>query len=386
MNLSNQSCGSSVEDLRSYQHHVYAVFYSVILAPGLLGNVLALWVFQAYVRETKRGVVFMMNLAVADLLQVLSLPLRIYYYLNHTWPFGRPLCMLCFYLKYVNMYASIFFLVCVSVRRCELTIHPLRYHSNRRRGDGCVCAAGWLLVCLGCLPFPLLRNASSDPTTPNPYTLTPDLYTHTAPYDLTPNSHASSPSSYSPASTSSPTPGPTSIPAAVCFAELPMREVTPAAGWALMMGAELVGFILPLVVVLTCACLSAGSLRGHRGGEEGAGVGVKDQGEKRRALRMVLSCAGVFLLCFSPYHVTMPLDFLAKADALGSCGVREMVLRCHPVTLCLASLNSGLDPLMYYFTTDEFRRRLSRPEIPETFSLAPRLSCTSGGGALNPDL
>uniref|UniRef100_A0A4W5MAU4 G protein-coupled receptor 174 n=1 Tax=Hucho hucho TaxID=62062 RepID=A0A4W5MAU4_9TELE len=313
-------CSRSVEDLRRYQHHVYAVVYSVILAPGLLGNVLALWVFQAYVRETKRGVVFMMNLAVADLMQVLSLPLRIYYYLNHTWPFGRPLCMLCFYLKYVNMYASIFFLVCVSVRRCELIMQPLRYRSNRRRGDVCVCAAGWLLVCLGCLPFPLLRNT-----------------------------------------------------------KLPMREVSPAAGWALMVGAELVGFILPLILVLTCACLSAGSLRVHRG--EGEGGGVKDHGEKKRALRMVLSCAGVFLLCFSPYHVTMPLDFLAKADALGSCEVREMVLRCHPVTLCLASLNSGLDPLMYYFTTDEFRRRFSRPEVPESFSLAPRLSCTSGGGS-----
>lgn len=69
MSLANQSCISS-EDLRTYQHHVYAVVYSVILAPGLLGNVLALWVFRVYIRETKKAVVFMMNLAVADLLQV----------------------------------------------------------------------------------------------------------------------------------------------------------------------------------------------------------------------------------------------------------------------------------------------------------------------------
>lgn len=53
-----------------YQHYVYTVVYSVILVPGLLGNVLALWVFKVYVRETKKAVVFMMNLAVADLLQV----------------------------------------------------------------------------------------------------------------------------------------------------------------------------------------------------------------------------------------------------------------------------------------------------------------------------
>lgn len=65
----NQSCESSA-DLQLYQHCLYAVVYCVILAPGLLGNVLALWVFRVYVRETKKAVLFMMNLAVADLLQV----------------------------------------------------------------------------------------------------------------------------------------------------------------------------------------------------------------------------------------------------------------------------------------------------------------------------
>lgn len=78
MSIANQSCNSS-EDLRTYQHQVYAVVYSVILAPGLLGNVLALWVFRVYVRETKKAVIFMMNLAVADLLQVIS-PYSIFFF------------------------------------------------------------------------------------------------------------------------------------------------------------------------------------------------------------------------------------------------------------------------------------------------------------------
>lgn len=69
MSFANQSCKSSV-DVRIYQHCVYSIVYGVILAPGLLGNVLALWVFWVYARETKKAVVFMMNLAVADLLQV----------------------------------------------------------------------------------------------------------------------------------------------------------------------------------------------------------------------------------------------------------------------------------------------------------------------------
>ncbi|KAL6117967.1 gpr174 [Pungitius sinensis] len=325
----NQSCESS-DDLRAYQHYVYIVVYSVILAPGLLGNVLALWVFKVYIRETKKAVVFMMNLAMADLLQVLSLPLRIYYYLNNTWPFGHPLCMICFYLKYVNMYASIYFLVCISVRRCELVMRPLRYNSSKRKGDLLVCALGWLLVCLCCLPFPLLRNQS-------------------------------------------PPPSEAGGSLGVCFLELPMRPVSVPGAWALLILAELLGFVIPLVLVLACTCQTAGSLRLSAAGA------IPDRGEKRRALKMVLSCALVFLVCFVPYHITMPLDFLVKANALRNCAVQNLIRRCHPFTLCLASLNCCLDPLMYYFTTDEFWRRLSKPELPESMMFGRRLSCMTGG-------
>ncbi|KAK5865129.1 hypothetical protein PBY51_016317 [Eleginops maclovinus] len=333
MNNTTHNC-TSTEDLRTYQHQLYAVVYSVILAPGLLGNVLALWVFKVYIKETKKGVVFMINLAVADLLQVLSLPLRIYYYLTNTWPFGHPLCMICFYLKYVNMYASIFFLVCVSVRRCQLVMRPLRFNSSKQRGDCIICAVGWLSVCLGCLPFPLLRNFSNLTNVNSSLLQTEGVHQ-------------------------------------LCFAELPMKTVSVPAALVLLILAELVGFIIPLILVLGCTFLTAGSLR------DSTAWAIPDRGEKRRTLRVVLSCALVFLVCFAPYHVTMPLDFLVKAKVLENCALRGLILRCHPVTLCLASLNCSLDPLMYYFTTDEFWRRLSKPEIPETFNR--RLSCITGG-------
>lgn len=58
-----------------------------------------------------KTVIFMINLALADLAHILSLPLRIYYYFTHTWPFGRGVCLFCFYIKYLNMYAAIAFLV-----------------------------------------------------------------------------------------------------------------------------------------------------------------------------------------------------------------------------------------------------------------------------------
>ncbi|XP_053179298.1 probable G-protein coupled receptor 174 [Scomber japonicus] len=343
MSQNNSSCGDD-EQLQKYQHYMYAVVYSVILAPGLLGNVLALWVFRVYTRETKKAVVFMMNLAVADLLQVLSLPWRIYYYLNGEWAFGNLFCMICFYLKYVNMYASIYFLVCVSMRRCELIIRPLRYNSSKRRGDWIICSLGWMLVCLGCLPFLLLRHNNGKTN-----------------------------------STGSSTTEATSPPELVCFSELSMRTISVPAAWVLLILAELVGFIIPLVLVLACACLTAGSLRMSTAGA------FPDRGEKKRALRMVLSCAVVFLVCFAPYHITLPLDFMVKANTLSDCSLRKLILRFHPVTLCLASLNCSLDPLIYYFTTYEFWRRLSKPEIPESMTFTRRLSCIAGGEDIQDD-
>ncbi|XP_062855783.1 probable G-protein coupled receptor 174 [Trichomycterus rosablanca] len=317
----NECKNESMFDIKEYQRYTYAIIYTIILVPGLISNVLALWIFHAYVKETKKAVIFMINLAIADLLQVLSLPLRIYYYLNQSWPFGHVMCMLCFYLKYVNMYASIYFLACISIRRCLLIIYPLRYSSTKRQHDRAWCAVGWFVVCICCLPFPLLRK-DSKPT------------------------NGSSP---------------------VCFSELPMVSLSLAKGVTLVTFAEITGFLLPLTVVLTCTWLTAASLR------EKGGV-LHDAGEKRKALKMVLSCAGVFLFCFMPYHITFPLDFIAKSKMKVSLMFCRAVQRSHPITLCLASFNSCLDPVMYYFTTDEFKRRLSRPELSETFHLHRRIS------------
>lgn len=254
--------------------------------------------------------------------------------------------MICFYLKYVNMYASIYFLVCVSMRRCELIIRPLRYNSSKRRGDWIICSLGWMLVCLGCLPFLLLRytNGKTNSTGSSTTEATP-LHKH----------------------------------GSVCFSELPMRTISVPAAWILLILAELVGFIIPLVLVLACACLTAGSLRMSTVGA------FPDRGEKKRALRMVLSCAVVFLVCFAPYHITLPLDFMVKSNTLSDCYIRNLILRCHPVTLCLASLNCSLDPLIYYFTTYEFWRRLSKPEIPESMTFTRRLSCIAGGEDIQDD-
>ncbi|XP_039621903.1 probable G-protein coupled receptor 174 [Polypterus senegalus] len=317
---SSMECGAG----KNYIHFTYAVTYTVILVPGLIGNVLALWIFYIYIKETKKAVIFMINLALADLAQVLSLPLRIYYYLNNSWPFGEFICMFCFYLKYVNMYASIFFLACISVRRCLFIIDPLRYtgDSLKRKCDVYVSIIGWFVVCLSCLSFPLMRRDSSSTHSLNK--------TH-------------------------------------CFTELPVANLTLGTGVTMMILGEMMGFLLPLCVIFTCSWKTAMSLLEENG--------VQDSGEKKKAFKMVLCCAIVFLICFAPYHITFPFHFLVMSGKLSTCSARTVILHIHPITLCLASMNSVLDPIMYYFTTDEFKRRFSRQELLKNGQFHRIVSC-----------
>ncbi|XP_043913085.1 probable G-protein coupled receptor 174 [Protopterus annectens] len=306
---------------KDFYNNLYAITYTIILVPGLIGNVLALWVFRCYIRETKKAVIFMINLAVADLLQVLSLPLRIFYYLHKSWPFGKVLCMFCFYLKYVNMYASIYFLVCISIRRYLFLMHPFKYNDYKRKWDIYASIVGWLIVCICCLPFPLLRDAGN-----------PEIDK--------------------------------------CFVDLPMAQnLGNSVVITMVTLAEITGFVLPLLIVFFCSWKTSLTLKETN-------TLVNDNGEKRKAFKMILTCAIVFLVCFGPYHLSFPLDFLAKANKL-SCNSKKAASIFHPVAICLASLNSCVDPVIYYFTTDEFKRRLSRQDLQESIQLQTKIYSSS---------
>ncbi|NXP19662.1 GP174 protein, partial [Scytalopus superciliaris] len=295
-------------DLKPY----YAITYAVILIPGLIANTLALWVFYGYMKETKRAVIFMINLAIADLLQVLSLPLRIFYYVTGTWELGGGLCLLCFYLKYVNMYASIFFLVCISVRRYLFLMYPFKSSDCKRVCDIYISVVGWVVVCVACLPFPLLRLHQDDEST--------------------------------------------------CFVDLPIKKLDLPTSITLMTIGELVGFVLPLLIILYCSWKTILSLKERNSASH-------DLGEKKKALKMILTCALVFLICFAPYHIGFPLDFFVKTRQIKGGCAQKVISVFHAVALCLASLNSCVDPVIYYFTTDEFRRRLSRQDLHDSIQL-----------------
>lgn len=415
----------------------------------------------------------MINLALADLAHILSLPLRIYYYFTHTWPFGRGICLFCFYLKYLNMYAAIVFLVrkleycedqkgkgksnysleishlvdmnqiqcmsvhirgcnsslnqklpspqfsnllpvalnlvcnfhistffcfkvCISMQRCVFLLKPFFARRWRRRYDLLISITVWLLVGIACSPFILMRSSNTTNTgigTQAVYNMSSSLdaistqrpLSYTRLY-VTPL--RSTRSGFQPA----PSPSSTKV---SCFKDLPMRHLPFSLAVTTMVLAELLGFLIPL------ACISYSSIRIARSlnQEHTQEQQKKDPSkalnssaryrfhsvssysqtdrysekqtntEKRRALLMVLGCSGLFLLCFTPYHINFLLYLMVSQDIVSNCATRVAVRQFHPVSLCLASLSCCLNPVLYYFLTAEFRLHFSRRTSSFTSSL-----------------
>ncbi|XP_061092834.1 putative P2Y purinoceptor 10 [Conger conger] len=302
INSSNCTYNSTSRD--EVMKQLYFYFYLLIFIPGLLGNSLALFVLCRFISKKTKAIIFMINLAIADLLHVLSLPLRIYYYFTLSWPFGKDLCMFCFYLKYLNMYAGIAFLVCISIQRCTFLMRPFCAKKWKRRYDVRISVTVWLAVGLCCSPFILMRS----------------------------NSQATNSS---------------------CFKDLPTHKLSLRLAMPMIAFGELLGFVIPLLIISFCSYSIGRSLSRNNPTQQ-------SPADKRKALQMVRVCTGVFLFCFAPYHINFLLYMLVSQDVIKHCPLQNVVLYFHPISLCIASLNCCLNPLIYYFLTTEFREQLVR--------------------------
>ncbi|XP_040904941.1 cysteinyl leukotriene receptor 1 [Toxotes jaculatrix] len=300
---SNSTECPSIDDFRN---QVYSTSYSIITVLGLVGNGFALVVLIRTYRQSSPFHVYMLNLAVSDLLCVMTLPLRVLYYVNKgQWNQGDFLCRISSYALYVNLYCSIYFMAAMSVTRFLAIVFPvqnLRLVTEKRARLACI--GVWVFICLSSSPF-LMSGQHVDHITNKTKCFEP--------------------------------------PRGQGVKKLVMLNYLSL----------VIGFVLPFLVILLCY---AGIVRALLSRTNAA---RRQRGTGTRAIRMIVIVLLTFLISFLPYHVqrTVHLSFLSRTDT--TCSERIAMQKSVVVTLCLAAANSCFDPLLYFFSGEGFRNRLS---------------------------
>ncbi|KAG9478332.1 cysteinyl leukotriene receptor 1 [Eleutherodactylus coqui] len=300
--LYGDASSCSIDDFRN---KVYSTAYSMFTAFGLIGNTFALVVLIKTYNQRTAFHIYMLNLAISDLLFICTLPLRVVYYVSKgQWYFGDFLCRISSYVFYVNLYCSIFILTAMSVTRFLAIVFPVRNLNlvSIKRAKW-ACAGIWLFVTLTSSPF--LKSGSYI-----------DLQTNIT----------------------------------KCF-EPPLTESSKKMVFTLNYIAFTIGFIIPFIVILVCYTLIIKTLLKNSM--------TKQQTSRKKAIRMIIIVMTVFFLSFMPYHIQRAIHLHTfnknKECSEDTLWEQKKVV----ITLALAASNCCFDPMLYFFSGENFRRRLS---------------------------
>lgn len=291
MNVTPANCTDPSEE---YQYYLFPVVYILALVIGLPGNLAAFFIFTFRTTPRTAFSVYISNLALSDIIILCTLPFKIHYHLNRNdWVFGDLACRVNGILFYANIYTSICFMTCICVDRYMATVHP---HTYLRLRGPCsslvVSVALWCAIGVAMLVFILLGPLETA---------------------YTPNSRK-------------------------CFEHFAKNE------WNKRLGVYsyvvlTFGSLLPSIIILVCYPLAAKR------------ISMIKTKTAQKAVRVIYTILAIMLLCFLPNHVVYLLHLLVRTDGIQGCSTITSIYHARRITVALVTLNTCLDPVLYYMTT-----------------------------------
>ncbi|XP_067449827.1 P2Y purinoceptor 1-like [Thunnus thynnus] len=286
--MNNTSCQRINFDFPS--RFLPTVFILVFIV-GLVANGWGLNYLLHNWKKLKIINVFVLNLGLADILYLLTLPfLMVYYFMKSTWIFGDAFCKITRFCFNLNLYGSIGFLTCISVYRYLAIVHPVRMMGRLTVIHSvAISVMVWLLVSVQSLPDMFyIKTFGNRPGKC---------------YDTTNRTYVEDYLKYS-------------------------------LGWTLT------GFCLPFLITLGCYGHVIVVLCRRN---------TIDKVQKQRSLKFLLILIVLFSVCYIPYHVLRNLNLWSRV-LLEQKKCREWSNRVYiarQISRGLVCLNSALNPLVY---------------------------------------
>ncbi|XP_067441504.1 somatostatin receptor type 5-like [Thunnus thynnus] len=271
------------------------LIYGLVFVVGLLGNTLVIHVIVNYTKNESVTNIYILNLAIADELFMLSLPFLAVQNALFSWPFGSLMCRVVLTVDAINQFTSIFCLTVMSVDRYLAVVHPIRSTWWRRpRVAKAISATVWAGSFVVVLPVVVFADILKD--------------------------------------------------AGNCSIVWP----EPAEVWktSFIVYTCTVGFFFPLLVICLCYLLIVIKVRSV--GKRAQATSSRRRKSERKITRMVVVVVAVFVLCWLPFYVLNIVNLLVvlPGDFRG----------LYFFVVVLSYANSCANPILYGFLSDNFKR------------------------------
>lgn len=314
------------DEVLSFSKVFLPVFYSLIFVLGLSGNLLLLVILLRYVPRRRMTEVYLLNLAISNLLFVVTLPFWGISVAWH-WVFGNFLCKMVSTLYTINFYSGIFFIGCMSLDKYLEIVHAQPYHRLRTRAKSLLLAAVvWTVALAVSIPDMVFVRTHEFP---------PGVWS--------------------------------------CHADFGGHATT----WKLFLRCQqsLLGFLLPLLAMIFFYSRIACVL-----------VRLKPPGQGR-ALRIAVALVVAFFVLWFPYNLVLFLHSLLDLEVFGDCNISKHLDYAMQVTESFAFLHCCFTPVLYAFTSRRFRQYLKallatvlrRQQTPGPAQPLPPISSESSG-------
>ncbi|XP_015784551.1 tachykinin-like peptides receptor 86C [Tetranychus urticae] len=125
--------GSAPYILVPWARVIWILLFTGIITVTVIGNALVIWIILAHIRMRTITNLFLLNLALADLLMALfNTAFNFTWMLNSHWPFGSVYCSINNFIAHLTVFSSVFILTVMSIDRYIAIVRPLSSRMSRR--------------------------------------------------------------------------------------------------------------------------------------------------------------------------------------------------------------------------------------------------------------
>ncbi|XP_028660314.1 chemokine XC receptor 1-like [Erpetoichthys calabaricus] len=121
------------KNVQDFGLFITVLIFSVVIVLSLMGNLLVVWILLRYEKRKTVTNIFILNLAISDLLFTFSLPF-ISLYQSQGWTLGNSMCKIVNGIFYIGFYSGIILMTIMSINRYVAVVHPL---ADLRSRKGC---------------------------------------------------------------------------------------------------------------------------------------------------------------------------------------------------------------------------------------------------------